>query len=584
MAGWAFRSSSARRMPARWRSCWSAISALLDRDPWLIVPNRADVELVERDLLDAGRRSHRRANLDVRRAVPVPGRAATLEAVIPVGRSSPAPVVRCSCGVRPRERPDVPSSTFPGYAEALGVAIGEVGAALLDEGELTGELGAVAGAYRAELDTLGLWDRDALRRAAVERLTGDLRSLGRPTGARVRVRGPDRRGVAPDRGARRPRRGARLAARTSRDASCTSRSRARPTTWLHSPTDVVRLPAGGGAAPACVAGASRASPVRRRPAAHPARRRGPLPRGRRPPCDARAGRRGGARARRARGRRPRRSPSSRRRSSLCGGPSRRRSPGWAFPSRSRRRPGSVTRRSVARSSTCCASRGRARTARRCTDSCARRSPASRAATSTSSRAGCAGARSPIPERVVEVSVSLRGGRPLPLLDDLREADDPIAACRAARRIARPQCATGRRSPRRPTRPQPTCARSTPCSACSTSSIVSVLSACACRRDDVVAALERATVRGARPGEPGRVAVLDLMRARTRRFDTVFVLGLEQGSLPRRTPASPFLDDDARRDADDRLGSPPGAPGAGVARPLPVRHGLHATDEEARPRP
>ncbi len=76
----------------------------------------------------------------------------------------------------------------------------------------------------------------------------------------------------------------------------------------------------------------------------------------------------------------------------------------------------------------------------------------------------------------------------------------------------------------------------------------------CRRDDVVAALERATARGARPGEPGRVAVLDLMRARTRRFDTVFLVGLEQGALPRRTQASPFLDDDTRRDADDRLGT------------------------------
>ena len=32
-------------------------------------------------------------------------------------------------------------------------------------------------------------------------------------------------------------------------------------------------------------------------------------------------------------------------------------------------------------------------------------------------------------------------------------------------------------------------------------------------------------------EPGRVAVLDLRRARTRRFHTAFVMGLEEGSLP-----------------------------------------------------
>src|SRR4029079_13042565 len=52
------------------------------------------------------------------------------------------------------------------------------------------------------------------------------------------------------------------------------------------------------------------------------------------------------------------------------------------------------------------------------------------------------------------------------------------------------------------------------------------------RRDVLAALERATVRGDAPGTPGRVAVLDFLRARTRRYDTVFVLGLEQGSAQR----------------------------------------------------
>ena len=41
------------------------------------------------------------------------------------------------------------------------------------------------------------------------------------------------------------------------------------------------------------------------------------------------------------------------------------------------------------------------------------------------------------------------------------------------------------------------------------------------------------VRAGVGGEPGRVAVLDLLRARTRRFEVVFVLGLEEGSLPRR---------------------------------------------------
>lgn len=46
--------------------------------------------------------------------------------------------------------------------------------------------------------------------------------------------------------------------------------------------------------------------------------------------------------------------------------------------------------------------------------------------------------------------------------------------------------------------------------------------------DLVARLQ---VRVGADAEPGRVAVLDLRRARTRRFHTAFVLGLEEGSLP-----------------------------------------------------
>jgi PD-(D/E)XK nuclease superfamily protein len=74
------------------------------------------------------------------------------------------------------------------------------------------------------------------------------------------------------------------------------------------------------------------------------------------------------------------------------------------------------------------------------------------------------------------------------------------------------------------------------------------------REDVLAALERVPVRLAGAAEAGRVAVIDLLRARTRRFEALFVLGLEEGSLPRRTNPSPFLDDDTRRDLDDRTRS------------------------------
>jgi ATP-dependent helicase/nuclease subunit B len=58
-------------------------------------------------------------------------------------------------------------------------------------------------------------------------------------------------------------------------------------------------------------------------------------------------------------------------------------------------------------------------------------------------------------------------------------------------------------------------------------------------------------------------VVDLLRARTRRFDAVFVLGLEEGSLPRRGGGSPFLDDDVRRAL--------AASGARLERPDPVEN-------------
>ena len=72
------------------------------------------------------------------------------------------------------------------------------------------------------------------------------------------------------------------------------------------------------------------------------------------------------------------------------------------------------------------------------------------------------------------------------------------------------------------------------------------------REDVLAALERASVRTPAATDAGRVPVLDLARARTRRFEHVFVLGLEEGTLPRRSPATPFLGDDERRRLGGRL--------------------------------
>jgi len=73
-------------------------------------------------------------------------------------------------------------------------------------------------------------------------------------------------------------------------------------------------------------------------------------------------------------------------------------------------------------------------------------------------------------------------------------------------------------------------------------------------EDVLAALERTRTRPAR-ADSGRVAVLDYERARTRSFEVVFLLGLDEGSLPRRGRPSPFLDDERRRELGGRLERP-----------------------------
>jgi ATP-dependent helicase/nuclease subunit B len=70
-------------------------------------------------------------------------------------------------------------------------------------------------------------------------------------------------------------------------------------------------------------------------------------------------------------------------------------------------------------------------------------------------------------------------------------------------------------------------------------------------ETTVPSLERANVWLRNTNEPGRVAVVDLLRARTRRSQVVFVLGLEQGSLPRRLSDSPLLDDEGRRAVENR---------------------------------
>ncbi len=154
-----------------------------------------------------------------------------------------------------------------------------------------------------------------------------------------------------------------------------------------------------------------------------------------------------------------------------------------------------------------------------------------------------------PERVVEESEKLRGG-PLPCLAELRDADDPVAAVRqlASRMLRSAYGLDG-----------PPVSESSRLDLRAYESVTRLLAELDrwrslgedLSRDDVAGALERQTLRPTRGDEEGRVAVVDLLRARTRRFDVVFVLGLEEGSLPRRGSSSPFLDDDTRRTLDER---------------------------------
>lgn len=157
------------------------------------------------------------------------------------------------------------------------------------------------------------------------------------------------------------------------------------------------------------------------------------------------------------------------------------------------------------------------------------------------------------ERTVEVTSELRGGRPLPLLERVLADDLPTASVRSAA-AAMLRNAHGLTAP-----PVGHPARSDLEAHDAVARTLDELESLQgagydVDRGAVVASLERATVRGERPGTPGRVAVTDLLRVRTRRYDTVFVLGLEQGTLPRRGRSEPFLDDDARRALDERRGA------------------------------
>src|SRR5438094_2330867 len=145
---------------------------VLPREPYLIVPNRSDVERVERDLLaiqpallggsigtfdDLFRRLARGGTdtrpvaTEAQRALIV-RRALAGQSLNGLGRSA----------------------RFGGFADALLSTVAELESGLLDPNDLEGELATLYAAYRAELDRLNLWDRDLLRRRAADRVANEL--------------------------------------------------------------------------------------------------------------------------------------------------------------------------------------------------------------------------------------------------------------------------------------------------------------------------------------------------------------------------------------------------------------------------
>src|SRR5204862_5909860 len=150
------------------------LSALAD-EPFLIVPNRSDVDRVERDLLARSgcllggsigtfdELFERIAGADEARR-PVLSQAQRVLAA----RRAVDEVLRADGLERSR------SARFAGFVDTLLTALGELESGLLDPANLDGDLAALYGAYGAELDRLGLWDRDVLRRRAAERLQSDL--------------------------------------------------------------------------------------------------------------------------------------------------------------------------------------------------------------------------------------------------------------------------------------------------------------------------------------------------------------------------------------------------------------------------
>ena len=527
----------------------------LDREPVLIVPNRSDVDSVERELL-------------AKRPALLAGSIGTFDDIferVAYGADDARPVVsdvqrtlltrRAVHGAALNGLSA--SARYSGFAEELMRTIGELESSLLDPDELEGDLRALYTAYRAELDRLGLWDRDLLRRRAAELLRSDLSAWngepvfaygfedltgaqwallealagrtevtvsvpyepGRPAFASLRRTAEDLQRVSSGQIEELPPKGEAHPALTRLERVLFSDAPGEPVAI----DGAVRFFEGAGARGALeLVGEELLALLRART---PAERIG----------------------------------------IVCPSVERVRAPlETAFATlgipysvdgevRVAQTPFGQALTSLLRFAWLGGSRRELFTFLRSPFSGVER----RAVDFVEGR--LRGRAVQDPERVVEEGEKLHG-RPFPGLAELRDAEDPVDAVRVL--IARMlRSAYGLESP-----PVGEASRLDLRTYDRVSRVLTELErwrrvAGELSRDDVVAVLERHTLRPFRGDEPGRVAVLDLARARTRRFDVVFILGLEEGSLPRRGSSSPFLDDDERRILDER--------GARLQRPDPV---------------
>jgi ATP-dependent helicase/DNAse subunit B len=518
----------------------------IERDPVLIVPNRADVDRIERDLLQ-------------RAGALLAGSIGTFEDVfrelaLAGGEAKPVTSDAQRALVARRALARTPlnglgrSARFAGFADALLAALGELESGLLEPEQLEGDLGLLYAAYREELDKLGLWDRDLLRRGAVERLRSELDAWdGRPvfaygfedlTGAEWGLLEA-------------------LSARTEVTVSLPYEpGRAAFASLRRTQEDLATLAAGRiEELPA------RAAEYGHRALAHLERHlfaddppAGPALEGAIRFYEG-AGARGSLEL-----------VAEEIRDLVAAG-----TPleeiGLVVPSLERWRAPLET--VLGTLGIPFAIEGRVRLGQ---------TPFGQALLSLLRfewqqggrrdlyaflRAPFSGfARSNVDflegrlrgrgvsarESVEEETIKLRDGQPLPLLEAMRSGAGPVDVVRAlAGSMLRG--AHGLEAP-----PVGEASRADLRAYDAVARLLDELDGWRAlggdvSSEEVLGALEHAEVRLGSAGERGRVAVLDLARARTRRFDTVFLLSLEEGTLPRRGNPSPFLDDDARGELD-----------------------------------